>query len=490
MNAKTIARKLARIRAGSAPRALDLFSGCGGLSLGLQAAGCEPIAGLDSDIPSVESWYYNLRRGYVRTLTGRPAWDIRSLPYGQFLREVGAAEMVTEIDIVCGGPPCQAYSRIGKAKLKSLGGDEADLKDDRGSLFQEFLRYVEGIVPVAVLMENVPDSCNYGGVCIPEEVCAALEEMGYRAGWTLLDAAEYGVPQFRQRVIVSAIHRYAEVDPTFPLPTHKIPDGVKARWARGRVDGLFERALDGECPHYLRPPVVDAMAPPVINVTDALSDLPRIAPLLVPRGSSISQDVNVLQPYSSNPRHAYQLEMRGWPGFSTSGWVTGNSIRNTARDFRTFALMKEGDQYPEAHALACRRAEAAVEEERKRLGRAVSSSELAKILANIVPPYSLDKFESKWSKLSRDRPSHTVLAHLQFDTYSHIHYDSSQARGISVREAARLQSFPDGFRFMGSMCDAFRQIGNAVPPLLARALGCAVLQALRARTSRTNQYAA
>jgi DNA (cytosine-5)-methyltransferase 1 len=84
--------------------------------------------------------------------------------------------------------------------------------------------------------------------------------------------------------------------------------------------------------------------------------------------------------------------------------------------------------------------------------------------------------------MEADLPSRTILAHLGKDSYSHIHYDSDQARTISVREAARLQSFPDGFYFAGAMNAAFRQIGNAVPPLLALALGKHIITELIARS--------
>ena len=81
--------------------------------------------------------------------------------------------------------------------------------------------------------------------------------------------------------------------------------------------------------------------------------------------------------------------------------------------------------------------------------------------------------------MSPDKPVRTLMAHLGKDGYSHIHYDSSQARTVSVREAARLQSFPDGFRFCGTMNPAFKQIGNAVPPLLAKALAEELIKVLR-----------
>src|SRR5258708_17792885 len=86
-------------------------------------------------------------------------------------------------------------------------------------------------------------------------------------------------------------------------------------------------------------------------------------------------------------------------------------------------------------------------------------------------------------------PARTLMAHLGKDGYSHIHYDSSQARTISVREAARLQSFPDGFVFEGSMNPAFRQIGNAVPPLLALAIAKTMKAQLRGETRRYEEQA-
>ena len=88
-----------------------------------------------------------------------------------------------------------------------------------------------------------------------------------------------------------------------------------------------------------------------------------------------------------------------------------------------------------------------------------------------MPPYKLDMFEDKWHMLIPSAPSWTVTAHLAKDTYSHIHYDRAQKRMITIREAARLQSFPDGFEFVGNIGDRFRQIGNAVPPLLAEGVG-------------------
>jgi DNA (cytosine-5)-methyltransferase 1 len=141
--------------------------------------------------------------------------------------------------------------------------------------------------------------------------------------------------------------------------------------------------------------------------------------------------------------------------------------------------MAPGDQYPEAlqHAND-------LFAEHLRTLEAVGAAPIAgteaflTLRAQFVPPYDPNKFPNKWRKMEADQPARTLMAHLGKDTYSHIHYDSSQARTISVREAARLQSFPDGFVFTGAMNAAFRQIGNAVPPLLAAAVAATMRQTL------------
>jgi DNA (cytosine-5)-methyltransferase 1 len=99
-------------------------------------------------------------------------------------------------------------------------------------------------------------------------------------------------------------------------------------------------------------------------------------------------------------------------------------------------------------------------------------------MAEYVPPYDPGKFPNKWRKMEPDMPARTLMAHLGKDSYSHIHYDSAQARTISVREGARLQSFPDGFVFQGPMNPAFRQVGNAVPPLMAKAVAEMMMEQL------------
>jgi DNA (cytosine-5)-methyltransferase 1 len=158
--------------------------------------------------------------------------------------------------------------------------------------------------------------------------------------------------------------------------------------------------------------------------------------------------------------------MRSWPGLPPSEEVADHVCKATPRDYKTFASMSPGDRYPAALKIARRRFAAAVGR-----WRSLDKTGPRPREADYVPPYRDDNFPEKWRKLIVGAPSWTVTAHLAKDSYSHIHYDSRQARMITVREAARLQSFPDSWRFEGNLGDRFRQIGNAVPPLMAAALG-------------------
>ena len=172
--------------------------------------------------------------------------------------------------------------------------------------------------------------------------------------------------------------------------------------------------------------------------------------------------------------------MRCLPGFETSGGVSDHVTRCLSkRDYRLFRRMRPGDDYPVAITLAeklfaghCAR--------QRRMGHPLveGSTKWIAERKRYVPPYPVDKFPNKWRKMEADLPARTLMAHLGKDTYSHIHYDDDQARTITVREAARLHSFPDGFVFKGTMNPAFRQIGNSVPPLLSYAIACEVVDAL------------
>ena len=166
--------------------------------------------------------------------------------------------------------------------------------------------------------------------------------------------------------------------------------------------------------------------------------------------------------------------MRGWPGFEAGEGVYDHVIRALPRDVPIFRAMRPGAEYPEAHATA----QALAAAEAARLGVRQGTDAWRRLVARMVPPYDVGKFPNRWWKLEADQPVRTLMAHIGKDTYSHIHWDSDQARTISVREAARLQGFPDGFVFEGTMNPAFRQIGNAVPPLMASAIAEVMMEQL------------
>ena len=167
-------------------------------------------------------------------------------------------------------------------------------------------------------------------------------------------------------------------------------------------------------------------------------------------------------------------------GFRSGGPFAHHYARGKLGTDPIFREMQEGDDYPAAYAVAERLLqEAAWRRHLEGVAVPEGGARWQHLREAIVPPYDPTKFPNKWRKLERRFPSRTLMAHLSHDTYSHIHYDSEQARTISVREAARLQSFPDGFEFRCAMNAALGQVGNAVPPLVARALAQELLATLR-----------
>lgn len=483
-----IREKLDRLRSGEPPRVLDLFSGCGGLSAGFRLAGFSSLGALDVNRAAMATHWLNFHSEKYRVMGEVPSFDLKKITPAEYGAWAGIGDPETQVDVLVGGPPCQAYSRIGRKKLASLAGSEdAHIYDERGFLFDHFLEWTEEVNPLAVLIENVPDSLNYGGFNVPERISKDLEEMGFDVSYTLLNAVNYGVPQSRERVFVLGFRRELGQPPVFPRPTHRYDRDPEFRQQKSRIFTLVDRVKAlGDISHAILPPNASSESLlPAVGCEDALSDLPVIATPGARAGRKPgSEGVLDLLPYGSPPACTYQELMRTWPDFATHRYVSGNTIRWTPRDFETFALMREGDNYLAALSIAESRLERRINEWIQQKGEPPDPEERKKLRKAIVPPYARDKFDNKWSKLSRGAPSHTVVAHLSIDTYSHIHYDSSQARAISVREAARLQSFPDGFRFLGirgeksAMSDAFSMIGNAVPPLLAYHLALGIQEGL------------
>ena len=276
-----IEQKLSRLKNGRRPRVLDLFSGCGGLSVGFQAAGFLPLAAIEIDPHAIKSYVTNFHSGLSfehRRRVAQPR-DIVEVEPEELLQDWNYDDRIADAaDVIVGGPPCQAFARVGRAKLREVASHpEAYLKDPRGNLYLRFLHYVRELQPLALLMENVPDVLNYGGHNIAEEMCEVLSELGYSSRYTFLNAVHYGVPEMRERVFLLAYANELGAEPSFPQPTHfiELPRGYESsrQVALQTVNtGLFVE----NC--YYAPAQVCAKGQTEAAVTaeEALGDLPRI----------------------------------------------------------------------------------------------------------------------------------------------------------------------------------------------------------------------
>ncbi|MDO6686726.1 MULTISPECIES: DNA cytosine methyltransferase [unclassified Agarivorans] len=465
-------------------RTLDLFAGCGGISLGYHRAGFEIKAGVEIDKYAAKTHALNFHAHLGEDMQekhGLPR-DVTQLEPEDIVRELHLGNTVPEsIDMIVGGPPCQAFARVGRSKLREVyDHPEAFKIDPRSNLYLRYLDYVKAFQPLAIMMENVPDVLNFGGHNIAEEVCEALEDMGYVAKYTLMNSVYFGVPEMRERMILIAYAQELNIaDVTFPEPTHYIdlPRGYHS--SRQVALKTVQHGCDAH--HYveLTKPTEDLAS--AITAEEALIDLPRIPNDHRCKLRKAPQRFTTLDPYPNVELNDYaQLMRHGWSQFGNDdGGVFDHLIRFLPRDYPIFARMAAGDQYPEAHRVALAMFEEALAKKRD-TGKniAEASEEYEALMKSIVPPYDPGKFPNKWRKMEPNQPARTLMAHLGKDSYSHIHYDSTQARTISIREAARLQSFPDGFKYAGSMNPAFKQIGNAVPPLMAFAVASHIREQL------------
>jgi len=479
--------KLERLHRGASPRVLDLFSGCGGISLGFQSAGFTISGAVEIDSDAAKSHALNFHSVSTPEILQSHSrnWDITKTEPEELASALGYENVSGSIDVIVGGPPCQAFARVGRAKLREIDAHpEAFVRDPRGNLYLQYLHYVRAFRPLALLMENVPDVLNYGGHNIAEEIIEVLEDIGYICRYTLLNAVHYGVPQMRERMFLVGFVKELNPRVFFPAPTHyhELPRGyegsrqVAMKTLNPPQLSLFKNATSG----FIQMQVPDSNLKPAITAREAMEDLPSITLHIE---GNLKRGARYLDTMIQYPeRHLlsqYAHKMRNWKDFESHVGIVDHVIRYLPRDYDIFEKMKPGDQYPEAYKLAISMFHERLAEI-KNSGLVINdgSEEYNKLHDSIVPPYDPGKFPNKWRKMEADFPARTLMAHLGKDSYSHIHYDSSQKRTISVREAARLQSFPDGFRFCGTMNPAFRQIGNAVPPLMAKALAQTMMQTL------------
>ena len=334
---------------------LDLFSGCGGLSLGFSSVGFEIAAAIESDPTAAASHGANFHVDEPLHAVHR---DIASTTPGQLVRTLKLGRVAEAFDVVMGGPPCQAFARVGRSKLREIQADpEAFRQDPRATLYAPYLRYVKSCRPLAILMENVPDVMNFGGHNVPEEVCEVLEDLGYVSAYSLLNAAFYGVPQTRERMFLIAYHRDVAQHVRFPAPTHwvDLPRGYEGS-RRVALKVLSNGDLFAEAHHYLDPPEATKALRPAVTAEEAIGDLPRINPRTLIRKGVLKRGARRFDSSMPYPESQfvsdYARSMKSWPGFEAGDGICDHVIRYLPRDYPLFARMKEGDQYPEAHKLA------------------------------------------------------------------------------------------------------------------------------------------
>jgi DNA (cytosine-5)-methyltransferase 1 len=374
----------------SAPTAIDLFCGAGGLSLGLERAGFDVRLGVDIDPHALTTYTHNLK---TRAL----CLDIRQTDGSELMRIAGT----TKLDLLAGGPSCQGFSTHGKRIAA----------DERNGLYRDFLRLTAEIAPTCVLMENVKGLLLARNGHFKRKVIREFENLGYELTLITLLAADYGVPQLRERVFFLASKRGA-IEP--PAPTH--------------FDG-GANVLPG------------ISGQPYVTLRDAIGDLPQPsatnAPLI----------------YTSESQSAYQRMMRCESG-SVENHVAKKPSAYALNIIRQIAPGKGLRSLPLRYLP-----------DRFKKMRRISTGELRKDCTTL------------YHRLTWDRPSYTITCYftnVSAGAFTH----PIEHRAITPREAARLQSFPDWFVFKGASVP--RQIGNAVPPLLAEAVGKAIIRKLKA----------
>lgn len=382
------------------PIGIDLFAGAGGMSLGFEQAGFEVAAAVEIDPIHCAAHKFNFPTTTVipRSVSELSGADIRRLA------NLGDRE----IDCVFGGPPCQGFSLIGQRVLD----------DPRNSLVLDFVRLVAELDAKTFVFENVKGLTVGKQRAFLEELVAAFGERGYtvRLPWRVLDAASYGVPQHRQRLILFGAKKGVEL-PDYPLAITNPADGK--RIAKGLPFGP--------------------------NCKDALGDLPDAE-----RFETLTE-TDVVKTSSLKKPSAYAAEMRC---LTNDAWHYGH-VREWNPAFLTSSA--------------------------RTVHTDISRGRFKATTPGEVEPIS------RFFKLAPDGLSNTLRAGTDgargaFTSPRPIHYE--HARCITVREMARLHGFPDWFRFHSTKWHGARQIGNAVPPPLARAVAGKVIEALGVKLKR------
>jgi DNA (cytosine-5)-methyltransferase 1 len=317
----------------------------------------------------------------------------------------GLGSPARAFDIIIGGPPCQAYARIGRAKLREIAEHPRAFKvDPRANLYLRYLHYVDRLKPLALLMENVPDILNYGGHNVVQEIVDALDGMGYEASYSLINAVHHGVPQMRDRVYMIAFHRDVGASIRFPVATHKcdLPRG----YAANRSVAL--RVIDSSGEHgFVEGDEGHDGLPAGVTARQAIGDLPAVTLHREGRLRLGTRRFTERVPYRRvawENLSAYARTMRSWPGFEAGDGIYDHVLRYLPRDTRIFEAMQPGDEYPEARRIA----ERLFRTKARRWALSPGSYRWKTLRKSMVPPYDPTKFPNRWWKLRPNKPVRTL----------------------------------------------------------------------------------
>ena len=387
---------------------IDLFAGCGGLSEGFYMEDFEALAHVEIDHVACKTLktrmdYY----GYTNSATAGFEADITSDDMIQRIEEAVGGK---EVDIIIGGPPCQSFSSLGRAK------DDKGMKEDpRNYLFESYVKILNHFLPKFFVFENVTGllTATLNGKHIVDRIKKELSAR-YNVKLDVLNSANYGVPQIRKRVIIIGVRDDLDVN----------IDTVYASIAKTHYDPEMPEATRGDLKKF-------------VTVRDAIEELPKLLPGQGSKAISfqskrnneflqtiVGKDWNVRLDHVA--RNHNEIDMERYRVMSREHWTFQELLQN----------------------------------------RPDLNHEKQRVFGN--------SYVVQWW----DLPSKTIIAHLYKDGNQFIHPDHTQARTFTVREAARIQSFPDDFVFEGARTDQYKQIGNAVPPLLANAIAKALKQHL------------
>lgn len=406
------------------PIAVDLFCGAGGMSLGFEQAGFDVVAAVDSDRTHAAVHRFNFPRCEVVEADAADVTPQRLAAAVEAGRRKHGHAAGTHVDVVFGGPPCQGFS---------VGG-LLNPNDPRNRLVEQFVRLVIAAKPRAFVLENVPAMASRAlpgeTSPVPDWLAHRMERAGYELGAPMiLNASRFGVPQDRRRLLIVGTLK-ADTPPSAPAPRvaphPKHPDRRPAAGETGHAD-------------------TDPLLPAGPTVADALSGLPDLDDF----AALLQHECVVIPPpqrrelrerasaYARLLRHGtMDDDDLSWPRRRSPSMLTA-SMRTVHSDVvvERFAATSPGDREP--------------------ISRFVRLHEQG-IAATIRAGSTPDR-----GSFSAPRPIHPALP-----------------RVISVREAARLQGFPDWFRFSAAKWHGFRQVGNSVCPPVARAVADAIVEAL------------